>query len=145
MPDHLPLEAWERSELLGALWKAQQTEKNIQKELDRRGPRDEWKWAYEVPVYERLPSGATVLTWGYHLFDSPGDAYDGARKIAAQLERDPETAPYQVHKVWLPASVDTRPKDGDGAATAPLASSAVREAETPTPFHNHTRTPPNDE
>jgi hypothetical protein len=121
MPDHLPLEAWERTELMSKLWAAQQAQRNIQKELDRRGDSDEWKWAYEVPVYDKLPSGATVLTWGYHLFDSAAEAYDGAREIAAQLERDPETAPYHVHKVWLPASVDGRrmARDRNGLGAKP--------------------------
>lgn len=103
MPDHLPLECWERSDLLGKLWKHQQGAKNLQKELDRRGQRDEWKWAYEVPVYEQTAKGATALTWGYMLFDSAGEAYSKVPDIARQYERDPETAPYQVVKVWLPA------------------------------------------
>jgi hypothetical protein len=102
MPDHLPLEAWERSELLSKLWGAQQTQKNIQKELDRRGQRDEWKWAYEIPVYEKTARGATVLTTAYMLFDSAPEAYSKVPDIAREFERDPETAPYHVIKVWLP-------------------------------------------
>jgi hypothetical protein len=103
MPGHLPLEAWERSELLGELWKHQGAAEKIEKELERRGTRDEWKWAYEVPVYEQTASGATVLTWGYMLFDSAAEAYGKVPEIARKYERDPETAPYHVHKVWLPA------------------------------------------
>jgi hypothetical protein len=138
VPDHLPLESWERNELLSRLWSAQQIQRNVQKELDRRGQRDEWKWAYEVPVYGKTERGATYLTSGYMLFESASEAYSKVRDIALQYERDPETAPYHVIKVWLPedhpASAD--PKGGDGTEiAAPLARGAVgsEASETPAP------------
>lgn len=102
-PHHLPLECWERRELLGSLWKHQGIAKKLEAELERRGQRDEWKWAYSVPVYGKTEKGATYLTTAFMTFESASEAYDRVPDIARQYERDPETAPYQVCKVWLPA------------------------------------------
>jgi hypothetical protein len=102
-PHHLPLECWERSELLGSLWKHQGIAKKLEAELERRGQRDEWKWAYEIPTHEKLKSGGYALTSAFMLFESASEAYSKVPDIARKYERDPETAPYQVCKVWLPA------------------------------------------
>jgi hypothetical protein len=135
MPDHLPLEAWDRRELLSELWKHQQAQRNLQREFDRRGERDEWKWGFPVFVHEKLASGAVALTTAYHIFDSAGEAYEGARKYAREHDQDEESAPYRVHKVYLPASVDTHPKGGDSTkieAPAPLSGAVGAEGdETP--------------
>lgn len=109
MPDHLPLEAWERRELMDKLWQHQQAERNLMKELERRGERDEWKWGFPVLVHETLPSGAVALTTAYHIFDSAGEAYDGAKAYARETEQDEESAPYRVHKVYLPREAAPSP------------------------------------
>jgi hypothetical protein len=144
MPDHLPLEAWERSELLSKLWNAQQIQKNMEKELERRGQRDEWKWAYEVPVYGKTERGATYLTSGYMLFESAAEAYSKVPDIARQYERDPETAPYHVIKVWLPkdypASVDRSPEGQDAQRLDAKHESAVGSEASETP-HTSQNTP----
>jgi hypothetical protein len=109
LPDHLPLEAWERREIMDKLWQHQRAERALMKELERRGDRDEWKWGFPVWVHEKLASGAVALTTAYHIFDSAGEAYDGARKYAREHEQDEETAPYSVHKVFLPKAASPTP------------------------------------
>lgn len=94
MPSHLPLIAWSKQELLNELWKHQQAEKNLTKELNRRGQRDEQRHGYPITVRDR----PGVLTTAYRHFPTAVEAYEAARK---EFPDDVEMAPYKVHPVYL--------------------------------------------
>lgn len=92
-PKHLPLLGWSKRELLDELWRHEQAVKNLQKEFDRRGERDEQRHGFAVPFQ---PSPGVIETHYAH-YPTAVAAYDAARKQWP----DDESAPYRVHPVYL--------------------------------------------
>jgi len=93
---YLPVIAWSKQELMSEYWKHEQAMKNLQKELDRRGDRDEKRWGFFVPIHK---SG--MITTGYRHYKTPVEAYNAAKEHAEQTDQDVEMAPYLVHPVYL--------------------------------------------
>ena len=92
-PTHLPLIAWSKQELLSDLWQHEQRIKNLHKEFDRRGERDEKRHGFAVPVQ---PQPGVIETCYAH-YETPVAAYEAAR----ERWPDDEAAPYRVHPVYL--------------------------------------------
>jgi hypothetical protein len=94
VPDHLPLIAWSRQELIQKRWEHQRWLDAIDKESERRGERDEKQYGFPVPI--RHAPG--VIGTGYTHYPTIAQAYAEALKQMPELH---DAAPYRVHPVYL--------------------------------------------
>lgn len=94
-PNHLPLIAWSRQQLLDELWQHQLAEQKLQSELDRRGDRDEQRYGFPVSIHS-----PGMISTAYRHFPTAPEAYAAATE-AATNPGDKEAAPYRVHPVYL--------------------------------------------
>lgn len=92
-PKHLPLIGWSHQELLNELWSHQQSIQNLQRELDRRGGRDEKRHGFAVAVHS-----PGMISTAYRHYPTASEAYAAAVKA---FPEDRDAAPYRVHPVYL--------------------------------------------
>jgi hypothetical protein len=92
-PKHWPLIAWSKQELLNELWRHEQAIKNLHREFERRGERDDKRHGFPVTIQPK----PGVLQTAYRHFPTAVEAYDAARAESP----DDESAPYRVHPVYL--------------------------------------------
>lgn len=91
--DWKPLVAWHRRELMDYRAQLEWRIKNLDKELERRGQRDEM--AYGFPVQVRGERGIGIIT-AYRWFYTDKEAWAAARE-----EFGGDEGPYKVHPVYL--------------------------------------------
>lgn len=91
-----PLIAWSRTELINARREHQRWLDAIDKESARRGERDEKRYGFPVPIYDK----PGVIGTGYAHFATTAEAYAAAVERAA-TPGEKESAPYKVHPVYL--------------------------------------------
>ena len=90
--DWKPLVAWHKRELLDYRAQLEWRIKNLDKEMDRRGQRDEMKYGYPITVAGEKGIG---ITTAYRWFDTDKEAWKAA------IEEFGEGGPYKVHPVYL--------------------------------------------
>lgn len=90
--DWKPLVAWSKPEILDYSWQLQSRLERLNKELERRGQRDEIKYGYPITVRGEKGIG---ITTAYRWFDTDKEAWAAAREELG------EEGPYKVHPVYL--------------------------------------------